>query len=83
MEQQEPLPYVTYRFKDLYKEIIIRSPKKVGSVGSRYKKGIPKQELNRICSASSFGRRRVVIVVMVVYTGYAGMHHWASTIKAV
>ena len=31
-----PEPYVTYLFKDLYKEIIIRSPKKVGSVGSRY-----------------------------------------------
>ena len=33
--QNRPRPQRTYLFKDLYKEIIIRSPKQVGSLGSR------------------------------------------------
>ena len=30
-----PNPQITYPFRDLYREIIIRNPKKVGSLGSR------------------------------------------------
>ena len=31
-----PWPQVTYPFKDLYKEIILGNPKRLGSLGSRY-----------------------------------------------
>ena len=30
-------PKITYLFKDSYKEFILRNPKKVGSLGSRYR----------------------------------------------
>ena len=31
-----PSPQITYFFQDLYKEIILGNPKKVGSLGSRW-----------------------------------------------
>ena len=34
--EELPRPQRTYLFKDAYKAFIIRSPKKVGSLGSRY-----------------------------------------------
>ena len=49
-------PQRTYRFKDLYKELIIRIPEKVGSVGSRkaLKQAALEDGMGRMCTGCDF-----------------------------